>query len=404
MQFIEIRPRVGGVSGISALDSAVAGANLGGVIAGRGRMRKPPSMPEPLKNWFDAARFTALADLFAAAHRGFDREQFLAQTLPGLAPLALLARMRRGSAALRAALPGGFLEAVPVLHAVAPRIDHTFVGMILPDFVGCYGHEHPAEALELLRYLTRFSSGEFAVREFLRRDLRGTLAVMAQWAGDDNEHVRRLASEGCRPRLPWSFRLEALVADPSPVAPILDRLAADPSLYVRKSVANHLNDISKDHPDWMLARLRGWDLGPPHTAWIAKRAARTLIKAGHPGALRLFRFGARPAVRLADFRLAAKRIRLGEALAFSGTLVSTGRRAQRLVVDYVVHYVKQNGTTAPKVFKLAEVELARGGRVAIAKRQVLRDFTTRRHHAGRHRVELQVNGTILAGADFELKV
>jgi 3-methyladenine DNA glycosylase AlkC len=359
-------------------------------------------MAEQLKHWFNAARFAALADLFAEAQRGFDRERFLALVQPGLEPLALLARMRRGTEALRATLPADYLATLPILRAVAPRVGHSFVGLMLPDFVGLYGREHPVESLEALQFLTRFSSGEFAVREFLRRDLRGTLRVMERWAGDDDEHVRRLASEGSRPRLPWSFRLEELVADPAPVAPILDRLRADPSLYVRKSVANHLNDISKDHPEWMLARLRGWDREHPHTAWIAKRAARTLIKSGHPGALRLFRFGARPAVMVAEFRLANKRVRLGQALEFSFAVASTGRRVQRLVVDYVVHYVKQNGTTAPKVFKLTEVELPAGARVTLTKRQVLRDFTTRKHHPGRHRVEVQVNGAVLAGADFVL--
>jgi 3-methyladenine DNA glycosylase AlkC len=360
-------------------------------------------MAEQLKHWFNAARFAALAELFAGECREFDRARFVREATAGIDDLALLARLRRGTEALRAALPGDYLAALPVLRAVAPRIDHAFVGMLLPDFVGLYGREHPRESLEALRFLTRFSSGEFAVREFLRRDLTGTLAVMAEWARDENEHVRRLASEGCRPRLPWSFRLETLVADPSPVAPILDQLQADPSLYVRKSVANHLNDISKDHPEWMLARLRGWKLGQPATAWIAKRAARTLIKAGHPGALRLFDFGARPAVVVRDFHLEKKRLRLGETLEFSFGLSSTGRKAQRLVVDYVVHYVKQNGATAPKVFKLTEVELPAGATVAVRKRQVLRDFSTRKHHAGRHRVEVQINGRVLAGADFLLR-
>lgn len=361
-------------------------------------------MAEQLKHWFDRARFAALADVFAAVYGGFDRQRFLALVLPGLEPLTLLARMRRGTEALRGVLPTDYLATLPILRAVAPRIEHTFVGMMLPDFVGLCGREHPAESLEALRFLTRFSSGEFAVREFLRRDLRGTLRVMEQWAGDENEHVRRLASEGSRPRLPWSFRLEELVTNPAPVAPILDRLRADPSLYVRKSVANHLNDISKDHPDWMLARLRSWDRTNPHTAWIAKRAARTLIKAGHPGALRLFQFGARPAVNVTEFRLARKHLRLGEALEFGFTLASSSSRGQRLVVDYRIHYVKKNGATAPKVFKLAEVALAPRAAVALKKRQVLRDFTTRRHHAGTHRVEVQVNGVVLAGASFSLQV
>jgi 3-methyladenine DNA glycosylase AlkC len=126
--------------------------------------------------------------------------------------------------------------------------------------------------MEALKFLTPFSSAEFAIREYLKRDPARTLAVMERWSRDPDEHVRRLASEGSRPRLPWSFRLESLVTDPSPTLTILENLRVDPSLYVRKSVANHLNDISKDHPDWMLARLKSWDRAHPHTQWIAKRA------------------------------------------------------------------------------------------------------------------------------------
>jgi 3-methyladenine DNA glycosylase AlkC len=356
-----------------------------------------------LKEMFNAERFRQIAALLAECHPGFDRRQFVRLTTAGLDSLALLQRLRRGTEALRATLPADYPAALAVLRALAPRIDHNFVGLMLPDFVGCYGLGHFDESLDALHHLTRFSSGEFAIREFLRRDLERTLATMERWSRDDNEHVRRLASEGCRPRLPWSFRLAPLVADPSPVAPILDNLRADPSLYVRKSVANHLNDISKDHPAWMLARLRAWGLDHPHTAWIAKRAARTLIKDGDPAALKLFRFDAKPAVRVRDFRLARPRLKLGEALEFTATLESTARKPQRLVVDYIVHYVKQSGATSPKVFKLTELDLAPLASAAVRKRQVLRDFTTRKHYPGTHRVELQINGTVLAGADFVLR-
>jgi hypothetical protein len=216
------------------------------------------------------------------------------------------------------------------------------------------------------------------------------------------EHVRRLASEGSRPRLPWSFRLDPIVADPSHTAPILENLRTDSSLYVRKSVANHLNDISKDHPDWMLARLKSWDLAHPHTQWIAKRAARTLIKAGHRPALQLFNFGAKPAVKLAAFTVSPARLKLGQTLEFSFTLTSTVRRSQQLAIDYLIHYVKASGGSAAKVFKLRELTLAPGTAQTLTKRQTIRDFTTRKHHAGTHRVEIQINGRIMAGGSFVL--
>jgi len=364
----------------------------------------PDEAPPALKEMFNAARYRQIAGLLAEAQPGFDRKRFLAVALHSLDGLTLLQRVRRATAAAHATLPGEFPKALAVLKRIAPRMPDGFVGIFLPDFVGQHGHGHFDDSMVALKYFTPFSSAEFAVREFLRRDLTRTLAVMEHWARDENEHVRRLASEGCRPRLPWSFRLDALMADPSPVAPILDHLRADPSLYVRKSVANHLNDISKDHPDWMLARLQLWSLAHPHTLWIAKRAARTLIKAGHQPALRLFHFGGRPAVKLSGFKLAPPRPRLGQRIEFSFGLTSTSRQAQRLAIDYRIHYVKANGRMAPKVFKLREITLAAGASVAVAKAQRLQDFTTRRHYAGRHRLEVQINGRVLAGAEFELRV
>jgi len=351
---------------------------------------------------FNAARYRQIADLLVDEHPRFDRKRFLAVALAGLDELTLIQRVRRAADAAHATLPADFPKAVAVLQRIAPRMPEGFVGIFLPDFVGQHGHGHFETSMEALAFFTPFSSAEFAVREFIKRDLRRTLAVMERWSRDESEHVRRLASEGSRPRLPWSFRLEQLVADPSPVATILENLRTDPSLYVRKSVANHLNDISKDHPDWMLARLKSWDLDHPHTKWIARHASRTLIKAGHQPALALFNFGAKPVVKLTEFRITPTRLKLGGTLEFTFSLISTSRHAQSFAVDYIIHYVKASGGTSRKVFKLRELTLAAGETQVIRKRQTIRNFTTRRHYPGRHRLEVQVNGRILAHGNFEL--
>jgi 3-methyladenine DNA glycosylase AlkC len=359
--------------------------------------------PQPaLKDWFNVARYRQIADLLADAHPSFDRKRFLAVATAGLDDLTLIQRVRRATDACHATLPADFPQAVGVLKHIAPRVQHGFVGIFLPDFVGQHGHGHFKDSMEALKFFTPFSSSEFAIREFLKRDLARTLAVMERWSRDSNEHVRRLASEGSRPRLPWSFRLEPIVADPSLTAPILENLRADSSLYVRKSVANHLNDISKDHPAWMLARLKSWDLTHPSTSWIAKRAARTLIKAAHQPALTLFNFGSKPAVQVSHFEIIPTRLRLGQTLEFSFSVASTSSRSQPLAIDYLIHYVKASGGTSPKVFKLRELTLSAGETVVIRKRQAIRDFTTRKHHPGRHRLEIQINGRILAGSDFVL--
>lgn len=362
----------------------------------------PDEAQPSLKEWFNVARYRQIADLLADAHPGFDRKRFLAVATAGLDDLTLIQRVRRTTEACHATLPQDFPRAVAVLKQIAPRVQHGFVGIFLPDFVGQHGHGHFEESMQALKFFTPFSSAEFAIREFLKRDLARTLAVMERWSRDEDEHVRRLASEGSRPRLPWSFRLDALIADPSRTALILDNLHADPSLYVRKSVANHLNDISKDHPDWMLTKLKSWDLAHAPTRWIAKRAARTLIKAGYQPALGLFNFGGKPAVTLAGLKAAPARLQLGQNLEFSFSLASTSRRPQQLAVDYIMHYRKASGGTSPKVFKLRELVLAPGEVQTLTKRQTIRNFTTRKHYPGRHRIEVQVNGRILAGTHFTL--
>ncbi len=195
-------------------------------------------------------------------------------------------RVRQAALACDAALAGTYRDKVQVLRAIAPRVGHAFVGIALCDFVARQGLEDPDFSLEALRDLTPYGSAEFAVRPFLVRDLTGTVRTLTRWAEDENEHVRRLASEGSRPRLPWGLRLAALVQDPEPTGPILDRLQDDPSLYVRKSVANHLNDIAKDHPDRVIARVSAWDRDRPGTAWIVRHALRTLVKRGDARALK----------------------------------------------------------------------------------------------------------------------
>lgn len=363
------------------------------------------SEPAPaLKEMFNEARYRKMARDLAAVHRGFDQKQFLALTLPGLEPLALLQRLRRATEALRATLPTDYARALDILREYAPIHGEGFTALVLPDFVGCYGLEDFDRSLDALAYFTRFGSSEFAIREFLRRDLKRTLKVMKRWSRDDNEHVRRLASEGCRPRLPWSFKLRELIADPSPAQPILENLRADPSLYVRKSVANHLNDITKDHPAWVLDLLDQWDMANAHTAWIAKRALRTLIKKGDRRALAVIGAGAKAEIQVKNFIVSPRRIRLGEEIIIAGDVVSTASAIQRLVIDYTIHYVKQSGSASAKVFKWKEATVVPGETLSLAKRQTVRDFTTRKHHAGKHVVELMVNGEKVAEAAFQLSV
>ena len=358
--------------------------------------------PPQLKEWFNEARYRAIAAELRVIAPKFDEKTFLALTLEGLAERSLMQRLNQCAVAVEQALPGSFQQKVRVLQKLAPKIGHEFVSIFLCDFVATFGREDFDFSLEALRFFTVFGSAEFAVRPFIVADQARALKTLREWASHPDEKVRRLASEGSRPRLPWGMRLSALVRDPSPTLAILEALKDDESLFVRRSVANHLNDITKDHPEFVLVRLEAWDLGREHLRWIAKQACRTLIKRGHPRALKLFGFGKKAEVA-ASLQASPQRLALGERLTLTAVITSTSRQSQRLAVDYVIHYVKARGVSAEKVFKWTEVDLPARGTLELSKSQVIRDFTTRKHHPGKHRVELQINGQRVAEAAFVLK-
>lgn len=359
----------------------------------------PATLKETL---FNARRFRHVAEEVAAVYPDFDFNRFLTLTLPQIPELSLMARLDLMSTALHSTLPGDFRAAVGILRKLAPRINAGFVTLALPRFVALYGTDDFEFSLDALKFFTRFGSSEFAVREFIRLDPARTLAVMREWADDADEHVRRLACEGCRPRLPWSFRLEMLVDDPEPVFPILEALMDDPSVYVRKSVANHLNDITKNHPERVLRFLSGRSLENPRTARIVKQALRTLIKKGDARALALIGAGEAPRLAVTRFIVAPATVRIGDDVRIAVEMNSTAPAAWRLVVDCAVHYVKQSGATSEKVFKWKEFLFAPGASVSLDRKLRIRNFTTRVHHAGTHKVELVVNGARVASGLFEL--
>ncbi len=355
-----------------------------------------------LKEIFDRAQMRRFADGTKAVWPAFDDGRFLALATAGLDDLGIMQRMRLAAEAFGATLPEDFGRAVDILAALAPRIGRGFASLTFCEFVALRGQDHFDRSMQALKLFTTYGSAEFAIRHFLLADFERTLAVMRGWAGDENEHVRRLASEGSRPRLPWSFRLRNLIADPSPTLPILERLKADDARYVRKSVANHLNDIGKDNPDVLIGTVSGWDRSDPRTLWIVRHALRTLVKKGDASALAIVGAGGEAKVRVARFAVTPVRVRLGERIAIEGEIVSTGGKEQRLVVDYAVHYVKKRGKTSRKVFKLKELALAPGEAARLSISQTIRDFTTRTHRPGHHKVELLVNGRALAESGFDI--
>uniref|UniRef100_UPI0026121DD8 DNA alkylation repair protein n=1 Tax=Pseudomonas sp. TaxID=306 RepID=UPI0026121DD8 len=276
-------------------------------------MSNQPEQAAPaLKEIFNAARLQHIAEETAAVYSAFDVAAFMQRASEGLDALSVMQRLNRVSQCLHAGLPADYPQALHILKQLAPRLNSGFVSMILPEYVALYGQEDFELSIAALKYFTGFGSSEFAIRHFLRLDFQRALKLMQKMSKDPDEHVRRLASEGSRPRLPWSFRLETLTVDPSPVLPILNNLKADDSLYVRKSVANHLNDITKDNPEWVLDLVESWSLEDPRTAWVARHALRSLIKKGDRRALTIMGAGAKAQVRVEALSMTPQAVSLGD--------------------------------------------------------------------------------------------
>lgn len=259
------------------------------------------------------------------------------------------------------------------------------------------------EGLRLLTLVTGRLTAEWGLRPFLVADLDRTLAAALAWTDHPDEHVRRLASEGTRLRLPWGRQIPALNAAPHRTVPIIDRLHRDPSETVRRSAANHLNDLSRADADLAVATAAGWlDPTDPESGRTVRHALRTLVKQAHPGALALLGFGGADTLEVDGPHLVGDHLRIGDDLAFTGSVTNTGPVAVRVAIDFVVHFQKADGTLAPKVFKLTTADLEPGESRAVAKRLSLHHRTTRRLHPGPHAVDLQVNGARSAPVPFTL--
>ena len=359
-------------------------------------------MADALKEMFNKPFYTKLAIELHKADKHFHPDKFVKEVTSNIEQLSLNERLRYTSVVLKNHLPADYKKSIGILSKTIPHIGTGYTSLVFPDFVGLFGHDNFDVSMEALKYYTQFGSSEFAIREYLKRDFSRTIKVMHTWADDKNHHVRRLASEGSRPRLPWSFKLDAVINNPELTLPILEKLKTDPELYVKKSVANHLNDISKDNTDWMLKIVTRWDKANAHTLWIIKHASRTLIKKGNKQTLSLFDFEKNVRAEVINLKLSKARLRLGDTLQFEFDVRSQKTKSQKLVVDYAIHYYKKTGVLSPKVFKLKELQLPGNGTVHLVKKHRFQDFTTRKHYPGKHIIEILINGIIACRKEFEL--
>lgn len=372
-------------------------------------MSESPAERKLFKDYLDARAVHRLADTVERAWPAFDRAGFERAANEGLTALELSGRVAHVGRALRAHLPGPFPEVAEILSEVAalwPRARPGETGdgfAIWPVFnvVPEAGLDDFDRGMALLKRLTPLFSAEMAIRPFLDRYGARAFALLETWTADPDEHVRRLVSEGTRPRLPWATRVSALLKDPRPGLRLLDRLVDDPALYVRRSVANHLNDVSKDHPDLAVATARRWLEAPTaHRQWVVKHALRSLIKAGHGEVFDLLGHGSAPSFEGGALSAEPARVPWGGQVSLRGEVRALA--AERWVLDWAVTFVGARGQGRRKVFKGTQVQVSAGQVQPFRAQYDFRPITTRRYYPGEHGVELLVNGQVAARASFTL--
>ncbi len=368
-------------------------------------------MAAQLKHFFDRARVEAIAAQLGAAWPGFPRATFVREAVVGLTRLELLDRGRHIAAAMARALPADYPRALDVvLRSLGPPLVASEGNGMAPFhylphviYIGAHGLGHVELSLAAQRELTRRFSCEWSIRAYLEAHPAATLAALTRWTNDPDHHVRRLVSEGTRPRLPWAPRLRRFQDDPSPVLALLERLKDDPSEYVRRSVANNLNDIAKDHPAVVIATCTRWARGAAiERRRLISHALRSLVKADHGAAIRLI--GGQPAAALGvEATVGPRTAVIGGSVTIHATVHNPSPRPAGAVITARVHFVKQRGGTSPRTFKLPTVAVAAGASATVRKKITLAQLSTRTHVPGRHLVEVVVNGRAFAAGAFLLR-
>jgi 3-methyladenine DNA glycosylase AlkC len=370
-------------------------------------------MADSLKTFFSASLVRRLAGDIARVHPEFPARRFTKEACAGLEALELLDRGRHISRALAASLPRDYPQAVGVLvRSLGPEhaSDELIGAGMAPFFylphllyVADHGLEHFDISMNAQYEMTKRFSAEASIRPYIARYPDRTLAVLRRWTRDENAHVRRLVSEGTRLRLPWAPRVAWLDAHPERILELLEMLKDDPAALVRRSVANNLNDLGKVHPRLLSRTCKSWLRGASEERRaLVEHALRSAVKRGEAEALELLGFGSKASFAVEGVRFDPPRVAIGGRVAFDFVLRSTAREAQSLLVDVAVHFVKARGVTAPKVFKLARLELPPRGRIDLRTSFSLAVHTTRKPRPGTHAVDVVVNGAARRAGSFEV--
>ncbi|MCZ6619644.1 MAG: DNA alkylation repair protein [Gammaproteobacteria bacterium] len=359
---------------------------------------------------FNKHSVALLAENIHAASSEFDDKSFQKQALARFPELELKERIAWLVTTLENHLPRDFPGAVAVLEAALPEpldpdlTDDDFgkyIWTVPGEYVAKHGcsTEYITTSLNFLRESTKRASAESAIRPFLQQFPDETMAFVSKCSVDDNYHVRRLASEGIRPLLPWALRV---TVPPARIVEVLDTLHADSTRYVMRSVANTLNDISKQDAQLVIRTLKKWRKAKRQNVseleYMTRHALRTLVKQGHPEALKLLGFTSSPAVEIADV-VTTKVVNVGESYEFRCTVRSTVD--QKLLISLCIHFLKANGSYSTKVFAVKNLEMRKGESIHVKKRQPFKPITTRTLYPGLHKAELLINGAVVATNTFD---
>ncbi len=365
-------------------------------------------MSTALKDLYNKQFITELNKVLAENIPGFNSAAFTKSVFNSeWQNLELKQRMHHIKEKLHLILPSDFAKAAPILKGITTSIKKihgegmSFLYMFLPEYIATYGLQHYKQSVQLLEQITQVTSAEFAVRPFIIQYPDAMMQQMEAWSKHKSLYVRRLSSEGCRPRLPWGMGLPVFKKDPSPVLPILENLKNDDAETVRRSVANNLNDIAKDHPALVLSLIKKWQGKSKNTDWIIKHGSRTLLKQGNLDAMSHFGNHKIKTARIQNLR-SGKSVKIGNTLQFQFDILHTEKLPVIMRVDYAIYYVKSAGKLSKKVFRLREGNFEPGKKYTITKNQHFKDLTTRKHFTGAHTLSIIVNGIELEKIQFNV--
>lgn len=371
-------------------------------------------MADLFKNLFSEELITQTGQALQQVNCDFDQSQFEQQVFDkGWEDREFKERMHHIADVVRLHLSDEFKDVVQELYVMiaylkssgADKVKFAELAYVfIPDIIEKYGIDYFEISVAAFEIITPFTTCEFAVRPFIIKYQDKMLDKVQEWTKHENEHVRRLASEGSRSRLPWGMAIQSFKRNPEPVLPILEALKNDSSEYVRKSVANNLNDISKDNPETVVEIAKQWKGNTKETDWIVKHACRTLLKSGNSEVLQLFGFAPPDKIELNDFVLNSNTIKIGDELEFSFTLNNLSSKSEKVRLEYAIYYMKKNGSLSKKVYKISEKEYLANSVSKVARKQSFKVVTTRKFHVGEHVLSVIINGKEVEERTFDLKI